>query len=126
MSNRLPQVVEKSIHNAQALLRAAGCSFRIVDSIGEEHLHDPDNRFAPKRAARKRTSNVPHGALTQHFRPYITDVKVGDVVEIPIEGFSPESLRSSLCARLSTEWGKGSYACTVNKKTKAIEVLRIQ
>lgn len=121
----LPQVVRKTINQAEALLRASGCSFKIVNSAGEEVIHDPEGRFAPKRAARKRMSNAPYGELAQYYRPFIADVKVGDVVEIPVGTYVAESLRSSLCARLSTDWGKGSYTCSINKATNTVELLRI-
>ena len=126
MTKELPQVVTKSILQAQNLLRASGCSFKIIDPADNEILHDPESKLNPvKRAGRKRMSNAPYGELAAYYRPFVSNVKVGDVVQIPVKGYVAESLRSSLCARLSTEWGKGSYTCSANKKTNTVEVLRI-
>jgi len=122
----LPHIVAKTISQAENLLRASGCAFKIINPIGAETLHDPEDKFNPKRKSpRKRVSGVPYGALSTYFKPFFENVQVGDVVLVPINGFPVDSLRSSVCARLSMDWGNGSYTCAVNKATDTLEVLRL-
>jgi hypothetical protein len=61
----------------------------------------------------------------KHYEPYVRDLQVGEVAEIPFnEEMTCLAIQSSLTARLSTWWGKGSYATSRNDKTQKLEVIR--
>ena len=49
---------------------------------------------------------------------------MGDVRVIPAEGYDLETLRGSLCARLTTNLGKNTYNTMINKEQNRIEVIR--
>lgn len=127
----VPKVIEKTMTNAFAQLKAAGCSFRVVDLLGNEVVYDPSNRLSarggpvmPQR--RRRSSLRPFGQLSNYFKPYINDMKPGDLVNVPCGDYDIESLRSALSAHMCTRWGSGSYTTSINKIAECIEVLRIK
>jgi len=66
----------------------------------------------------------PMGTLRNHYLPFIKDMLDDSVGEVPIDSFEMEALRSSLCAHLSTHWGKGSYSTTIDRENNSIIVHR--
>jgi hypothetical protein len=123
----LREVHKKAIDDAMSRLKAVGCAFKIVTPINSEIIHDP-NKVLDKRKQTVRRADLPYsyGDLKKHYMPYIENVSVGDVVEIPYDDGLPYfAIQSSLSAHLTNTWGKGSYTTTTNKKTKNLEVLRL-
>jgi hypothetical protein len=117
----------KAIDDAIARLKAVGCSFKIITPIDEEIFYDPDNKMGkPKKRTKRDEGSYSHGDLKKHYGPYLENVAIGQVVEVPYTDDLPYApLQSSLSAYLSNAWGKGTYTTVTNKKTKMLEVLRL-
>jgi hypothetical protein len=123
----LRDVHKKAIDDAMSRLKAVGCAFKIVTPVNSEIIHDP-NKVLDKRKHTVNRDDLPYhyGDLKRHYLPYISNVAVGDVVEIPYSDNLPyAAIQSSLSAHLTNTWGRGSYTTTTNKKTKNLEVLRL-
>ena len=121
------EVHKKALDDAIARLKAVDCAFKILTPVGDEIIHDPKH-LLEKRKHKVDRSNLPYayGDLKRHYMPYIQNVKVGDVVEIPYTDTLPyAAIQSSLSAHLTDVWGKGNYTTTTNKNTKMLEVLRL-
>lgn len=118
----LPLVVRKTIEAAIRNLEAAGCEFRVIDSAGNSY----GTLEVVEKKKKKMNPDRPYGALREYYDQYV-DYKapVGTVIQIPAHHqYKPEEIRSGVCAKLSTHWGKGTYTTAVSKQG-AVEILRI-
>jgi hypothetical protein len=126
-SKELPTVSQRAIKSALNALTATGCIYKVITTTGEEIIHDPDNRLNKRKMTVNR-DDLPYeyGDLKRHYAPYVQNMKVGDVVEIPFNDDLPHgAIQSSMSAHLSKVWGNGSYTTATNKTKKVIELLRI-
>jgi len=114
---KLPQVTQAAINQALKLLNASGCKYKVIDSTGVEY---GDLETAPPR--KKRRGDLKFGAYSNHYKPYIENLAVGDVAVIPIDKFKYVKLLGSLSAWCSTNWGKGNTKTC--KAGNTIQVLR--
>lgn len=66
-----------------------------------------------------------HGAVANYLHPFLANMQVGDVAQIPIPNLpdmSSNKLQSTICARCHKLWGVGTY--TTLKVDNGIEVMR--
>lgn len=101
---KLPEVTQSAITQALKLLNAARCTYKIIDTVGNEY--GTLETAQPKK--RHHNREVEHGAYSKHYRPYVDNLAVGDVAVIPIDKFKYVKLLGSLSAWCSTKWGKGN------------------
>lgn len=106
-----------------ALLRGMGCTFAIKDPDGNITKHGLEVAepvpLKPKRAPRKYERN----AVRDYVAPFFDyNAEVGVVQQIPIGSFERNSLRSSMCSRLSRLWGNETY--TSHMTDTHFEVMR--
>lgn len=117
----MKDIQKRELIRAVDLLKALGCSYKIVSPDGEAYVlvTKIKNQWPSKRAPRK----YPYGAVVAHVRQHLDmDAAVGIVQEVACGSFDPESVRSSICAVLTAAWGKDTY--TTATQTGAVEVLR--
>ena len=79
---------------------------------------------APARAKRGE-SVTPWGSLSTHYLPYMENMEPDDLVQIPVGGFEAGRLQSSVAARATSRWGKGSYTCVVSRDKQFVELWRL-
>ncbi len=114
--------VEKiTLQRAISMLKSCNLLYAIVDSDGNKHgalevLYNKRKKRGPL--------HYPMGTLRNHYLPFIKDMTDDTVGEVPIDEFDMETLRSSLCAYMSTNWGKGSYSTTIDRENNSIIVHR--
>lgn len=123
----LPLVKTRAIATAVNTLNAIGCVYKIILPTGAEIMRDPDNALNKRKHTINR-DELPYGYgdLKRHYLPYVQNMQVGDVTEIPYnENLPAVSLQSSLSAHLSKVWGNGTYTTATNKIKKVIELLRV-
>ena len=122
---QVPNVVKTVIENCAAKLRATNCAFKIMMSDGTIIEHDAD-RLDPSKKRKKRVQRHAHGALKNQYWPHVKDLQVGDVAEVPYTDELPwQDVQSSMSAYLSHTWGKGTYATSVNKNNRVVEIIRL-
>lgn len=119
---QVPLVVQNTINKAIRDLSSAGCQFKVIDSAGNSYGTLEVVEKKKKKANRDR----PYGALREYYDQFIDyRAPVGTVIQIPAHHqYKPEEIRSGVCAKLSTHWGKGTYTTAVSKQG-AVEILRV-
>lgn len=124
----MPLVSVRAMKSALETLSAIGCSYKVIGPDLIEVTHDPEHRLDRRKQTVNR-ADLPyaHGDLKRHYLPYIENLQVGQVAQIPYSETLPYTpLQSSLAAFLSKQWGNGSYTTATNKATQMLEVLRIK
>ena len=96
-------VTTKSIEQAIKLLKATGCQYKIIDAAGNEY-----GALQVAEKKKKRNGIYQYGELTNHFKPYVKDLEVGDVAVIPMDKFDYKTLIRCLSAWCNTQWGSGN------------------
>jgi hypothetical protein len=109
MENQMKEIEIKEMQRAIKILTLLKLSYAIVTPDGEKfgdlNVHE-----------KKRTKRSPYkwGELKDYSLNYIKNMKVGDVVEIPSNGYELNHLMNSASALAGRMWGKGTYtACSV-------------
>jgi len=113
-------VKEIALKNALHILKALNCQFLVITSDGHEY----GDLIAATPNRKRGKSPLPIGTYSKHFRPYIDNLKVGDVAAVPIGSFIPGELQSNMCSRAAVLWGTGSYTTHVSNDN--VEILRIK
>jgi hypothetical protein len=90
----------------------------------------PRNRASKKLSAVKGSVDLIQ-RYSSHYKPIIENLPVGEVVSIPFRtvtgvNLSVSGLNSAVTAWIATNWGTDSSTTHINRKTKAIEVLRLK
>lgn len=120
-----PMLVQvEALSRALKLLVAAGCEYAVIDAAGTKH---GTLEVVDKTTARK-PRNHPPGSYLEHHKPLTSAMQAGDSKTVPFGPFSAaddrESLRSSISAYCSREWGGGTYITAMG--ADGIEVLRVE
>lgn len=106
---------ERVIDEAVATLKNLGCSYTVrlngKEWVGGEIL------IASTRSA-------DHGDRSQYFMPYIKDLELGKLVEVPFHTYDPNKLQSTIAARCNLMYGASHVATHINHKRQCVEVLR--
>lgn len=105
-----------AIDQALRLLNASGCKYFVIDEEGKTYGEIPSVTKSKKQRKYK------PGLMSNYFKPFLVNVKIGDVAVIPFNDFDPPTLSGAITAYLSRTWGKQSYkSCTTNS---SVEILR--
>ena len=115
-------IIIKAIREAVKLLDATGVKYAVVDLEGNEFIKGLELRPVKPEPSRKKVRE--YSTFSTYFNPYLANVKVGDVVSVPIGPFvkEKEALRGAITARCSLMWGNNSYKSCITDT--AVEVLR--
>lgn len=108
--------LEKSI----TWLKAAGCTFAIIDADGNKH-----GELDITEKKKRRPTEHPYGELSSYVGPFLKDIKPGEVVEVPLGKYTRKVAQSSCSAWMCRHFGNGSHTTSYNPKTKHVEILRI-
>mgnify|MGYP003654386912 CR=1 FL=1 len=119
----MPQaaVITATIERAVKLLNATGAKYKVIAPDGTEYgtLVAVD----PAKVRTRRPLTLPLGSISNHVRPHIERLKVGEVAEIPpLKGASLDSLRSTAASMAAHMWGPDAHHTTVTHNN--VELLR--
>jgi hypothetical protein len=117
----MKDVQKSALDKAIIWLKAAGCTFAIIDADGNKH----GELDVKEKKTRKRTSPYPYGELAAYVSTYLKDLKVGEVGEVPLGKYDRQSIQSSCSSWMCRVFGNGSHTTALDPKRKVIEVLRI-
>ena len=117
----VPAVVNAYVSRMLTILDANNIHYRIEMPNGAVHDTLPKKAVAPKR---KRRGDRMWGELTSYVTPFLKEVQIGGLVEIPFGPYTVKEMRSSVTANASNLWGNDSYVSSTNEDKRAIEVLR--
>lgn len=120
-TEKVRPIVVRAVEDALTTLRKLGCVYH-AQFNGKEYVNGE-----LVEAKKKRTYNSEsYGERAEYYKPLIENMKAGDVVDVPFLHFNPNELQSSICAYAVLNWGTKACTTSMNKKTKAVEVLRLK
>lgn len=127
-------LIQRTIEDSATILKNLGCEYIIMTKEGRvfEHGELPARlRQQAAPATPKKSKRLPSGTYSSHYKPIIENLPVGEVVSIPFKtltgvNLSVSGLNSAVTAWIATNWGTDSATTHINRKTKAIEVLRLK
>lgn len=122
----VPRVVMSAIKDAIRKLEVTNCAFKVVLPNGQEEIHDPNGLLNAPRKYKRFNPDRPYGTLSNYYKPYVENMKTGDVAEIPFGIFKVKELRGAVTAWCGNMWGNGSITSSTNDENKTIEILRIK
>lgn len=117
---QMSQIQEQVLKRAIAMLEGIKCSYAVIDPLGNKH-GPLDVKEPTVRGGRKH----PHGERSGYVRGFISAMKVGDVVDIPLGKYDAFDVQSSSTSAAHKLWGKGSVTTTINRPKQVVELLRI-
>ena len=111
-------IKQQTLKKAISMLNAIGASYAIIDEDGTKHGElNVLRSLAPRK--------YPRGTLSNYVKPYLENMKVGDVVPIPIGEFSMNDIRSAAVSWSCYHWGNGTLTTAIDKEGGKVEALRI-
>jgi len=116
----MSNIKQQTLKRALTMLDAIGATYAVIEENGTKHgtLEVSDKKA---KAVRK----YKHGELSSYVKSFLENVKVGQVVEVPVGVYSIEDLRSSVVSWACYYWGKGTITTASNKEKQIVEALRL-
>lgn len=118
------RMIKKAIEQAVSILTAIDAKFVISTNDGGLIKRGEWNAGTKPTIRKTGDDRRPNGAFADRYKPYLKDLAVGDVAEVPCGGFEHAGLQGAMTAWMSTTWGKGSYASSYNAENDTLEVIR--
>ena len=118
------RMVKKAIEQAVSILTAVDAKFVISTSDGDVIKRGEWNAGTKLSVTKTGKTRKPNGAFADRYKPYLENLKVGDVAEVSCDGFNYNGLQGAMTAWMSGLWGKGSYATSYNAANNTLEVIR--
>ena len=101
----MKEVQSATLKKTIALLTAMGCKFAVIDPDGEKH---GDLEIIEPKERKRATPAFPRGEVHDYFIPFIENLQIGEVAEIPGGKYGAERIRGSICSWFVRHYGKGS------------------
>ena len=115
----MKEVQMRELQRALNLMTAMGCQYKIITPEGESF----GDLVVEQPKKRKRNLDGKFGDMAAYYKPLVNlEMAVGDVIEIPVNGFRKEAMRAGICSYLIKHWGKGTY--TTMYSNECIQVMR--
>lgn len=125
MSTNL-SIVDVTMERITKLLDGMRAEYMIILPGGRTYgtLAAPVPTTTVTRPARKRAPpSLPQGTIQSHIRPFLKDLKPGEVVTIPfLDKTTKHQMQASVTAYCANHWGKGSYVSHVGNN--GVELMR--
>ena len=116
----MEDIKKSTLLRAIAMLEAVGARYEIVDPDGVRH-----GKLEEEKTSKRRPLELPYGTLTAYVKPFIENMKVGDVQVIDLGSYSGLSIQSVVANWLIKRHGNGCCTTRIDRKKNALEVLRI-
>jgi hypothetical protein len=117
---QMSQIQEQVLKRAIAMLEGIKCSYAVIDPLGNKH-----GLLDVKEPAVRGGRKHPHGERSGYVRGFISAMKVGDVVDVPLGKYDAFDVQSSSTSAAHKLWGRGSVTTTINRPKHVVEILRI-
>lgn len=109
---------QKGVEKIVNFLKAVKCQYKIIDESGNVFTN-----IVEPASKKKNLPMYPMGELTGYIRPYIENIKPGDVIFIPKGKYDVARIASTASTHLSHKFGNGS--CTTHRTDTGLEILRV-
>jgi hypothetical protein len=117
----MKDIQKRELTRAINLINALGCTYKIITPEGEKfgELRVVEPTVRTKRAELR----YPYGVLKRYVCDEMKmDLAIGEVYEVKCGQFHAATLRASICAHLTKNWGSKTYTTVAHKDR--IEILR--
>lgn len=106
------------------MLDGMGCKFVLMTPDGDRYGNTDAVKIvkAKLHERKKRPLKYPMGTWSNYIKPYLVDLKEGEVALIPYGDFDREDLARNVCATANTLWGKKSYISA--PRDNGVEIMR--
>lgn len=109
---------------ALSMLATCGVQYAVIDFKGTKHGILEVAAPTPKRT--KTAPTTPRGSLKQYVDPWLIDLQVNQIINIPAtEHFDLGRLQSSVSSTSHRMWGEGSATSHKNWTLNVLEVARL-
>lgn len=117
----ISSVQARVISESLETLRNLGCTYE-VGLNGQVWRHGVVQVVAGGATLAK--DGTAYGSRSNYIHPFIADLKVGKVVEIPFGGFKPKDIQSTMSSLVIKKYGAHNVTSHIDTKREVIEVLR--
>lgn len=118
------RLFKKSLEQAVNILTAIDAKFVISMNDGSIVKRGEWNAGTKLSTTKTGKTRKPNGSYAHIYKPYLENLAVGEVAEIPCGEFHHNELQGAVTAWMSGVWGKGSYATSHNAENNTLEVIR--
>ena len=116
----ISSVQARVINESLETLRNLGCTYE-VGLNGQVWRHGVVPVAGGGALAKDGTA---YGTRSNYIHPFIADLKVGKVVEIPFGSFKPKDLQSTMASLVIKKYGANNVTSHIDSKREVVEVLR--
>ena len=102
-------------------LNTLGCTFAILDAEGNKH----GTLEVVDESRKKSRCEFEFGVITKYIEPFIQEMGIGDVVEIPINEYGHSRIQSTAGSWFFKRHGASSHTSTYNKEKNVLEFMRL-
>jgi len=120
MTTELHPMQLQQLDRIESVLKNMGCHYQIFLPNGQTRGE------LPAKQSKRAPKMFPHNEARTYYKPFVDDLKPGQVARIPLDKYPPDYLQGNVCAYLSTNWGKRTYTTAVNLDAHCLEVLRTE
>ena len=117
----ISSVQARVINEALETLRNLGCTYE-VGLNGQVWRHGVVSVAGGGATLAK--DGTAYGSRSNYIHPFIADLKVGKVVEIPFGGFKPKDIQSTMASLVIKKYGANNVTSHIDSKREVVEVLR--
>lgn len=116
-------IQKSAISKLVTVLESVDAQYKIILPDGTEM----GELITINRKASTSKNYVPYGlgVTRAYFMPFLDNLAVGGVVEVPFGGFHGATLSSNISAAAVHMWGKGNAMTHKNDATQVVEVMRL-
>lgn len=108
-----------AIQKAMRFLDSVGAQYKIIAADGSEY----GDLIVVKAAKRKLV--YPLGAVRNYYKPMIENMKIGDVVSVPIGEYGFVRIQNGIGSFAGNHWGNSSVITRQDLENNCVEVLRV-
>jgi len=120
----ISSVQSRVISESLQTLRNLGCTYE-VGLKGQVWRHGVVPVVADtKGRTRAFKGSAVYGSRSRYIHPFIADLKVGKVVEIPFGDFSPKDIQSTMSSLVIKKYGANNVTSHIDQKRQVVELLR--
>ena len=118
----MTQVETIALQRALVLLNSINVQYAIIDSDGQKY---GTLELATPKVRQRAESEFPVGELRTYIRPFVENLEIGGMVDLPASKFKIEKVQSGVGSWFNQKNGKGSAITSINRDKNVVEVLRV-
>lgn len=97
-------------------------AIKMLDALGAKYHIQYNDQIMGQPLTVKRDRKYEHGSISSHVKPYLENLNVGDVIQIPVGPFDLDTIQASASRIACSLFGTSS--CITHRNGDCVEVLR--